>query len=193
MRRSYDTCLVICHGKSELIFIENIKSNLRLKFKTYAERNGNSSIQITGLNKLLRSRDFKTLSSFQNKYNIEVKKGIIESFKVFIVMDFDEPECSVEIKNNFLNKTMFKNHFLYDYIVPIFSDKNFDEIMLIAGFDIDVKNKVKSYANIFPGKNGGYKDFEEVKNKIDHVDSKKSNLKILLDYLMEVYKSKAKY
>lgn len=190
MRKSYDTCLVICHGKSELIFVENIKSNLRLKFKAFAQRNGNSSIQITGLNKLLNSRDFKTLRAFESKYNIKVKNRKIENFKVFIVMDFDEPEYTNEIKNNFLNKTMFKDHFLHDYIVPIFSDKNLDEIMLLAGFNIDPKNKVSSYINIFPGKNGSFPDFEEVRDKIKSVAPNKTNLNVLLDYLMESYNSK---
>ncbi|MDD2260333.1 MAG: hypothetical protein PHO87_04980 [Acholeplasmataceae bacterium] len=184
----YDCCLVICHGKSELIFSKNIKSNLRLKFETFAKKNGNVSIQITGLMNVLNSRDFKSLTNFRRKYTLYIKKGKIKNFIVFIIMDFDEQEYTPEIKNNYLNKSMFKGHFLYDYIVPIYNDLNFDDVMRSVGFSIDVKNKVKSYNKIFPGENGDYEQFKVIKERLSQ--TKKSNISILFEYLDQIYNNK---
>ncbi|MDD4204054.1 MAG: hypothetical protein PHF62_02905 [Acholeplasmataceae bacterium] len=103
-------------------------------------------------------------------------------------MDFDEQEYTPEIKNNYLNKSMFKGHFLYDYIVPIYNDLNFDDVMRSVGFSIDVKNKVKSYNKIFPGENGDYEQFKVIKERLSQ--TKKSNISILFEYLDQIYNNK---
>lgn len=190
---NYDCCLIICHGLSELIFVEDIKSNLRLKLKTYADNNGRKSIQITSLDKLFKTRNFSSLRNFQNAYNIRVVGGKILNFKVFIMMDFDEEEYTPQIKNDFLTKRMFKSHFLYDYIVPIFSIENFDDIMSLAGFKIDRKKKRQSYQKIFPGKRGDFARFKEITAHISRVIKKRTNIMKLLSYLEEQYNAKEHY
>ena len=137
---------------------------------------------------VLNSRDFKSLTNFRRKYTLYIKKGKIKNFIVFIIMDFDEQEYTPEIKNNYLNKSMFKGHFLYDYIVPIYNDLNFDDVMRSVGFSIDVKNKVKSYNKIFPGENGDYEQFKVIKERLSQ--TKKSNISILFEYLDQIYNNK---
>lgn len=190
MRRRYDSCLVICHGKSELIFVENLRSNLRLKFKIFAKDNGNSSIQITGLENVLRKPPFKSLKTFKDKYDLDIRNRQIKSFKVFIIMDFDEMEYTEEIKRNYLNKSMFKDHFLRDYIVPIYNIKNFDDIMIKAGYQINVKKKSSSYSKIFPGENGNIQEFLKVRDNISKVSSNYTNVIELINYLLDEYEKR---
>ena len=45
-------------------------------------------------------------------------------------MDVDEPELTKEIIDNYKNKTMFKEFDYYDYIVPIYNDKNLDDVLI---------------------------------------------------------------
>lgn len=193
MGRGFDTCFVICHGKSEYIFISSLRSNLKLKFIVFADKNGNKSIQITSLLKLLKGRDFQTLTSFKKKYFLNVNKGKIQNFKVFIIMDFDEQEYTQEIKANYLNKSMFKGHFLYDHIIPIFNNKNFDEVMAKAGYQIDANNKSISYNKIFSNKTGSFANFIEVKSKLSKVSQEFTNIGLVLDYFDKQYKKKVKY
>lgn len=47
---------------------------------------------------------------------------------------------------------MFKCFDYYDYIVPIYNDKNLDDVLIKLGYKIETNNKTKSYKNIFPGK-----------------------------------------
>lgn len=54
---------------------------------------------------------------------------------------------------------MFKDHFLYNYIVLIYNIKNLDDVMVRIGYSVNIKNKIKSYKKIFLGKNGCFDDF----------------------------------
>lgn len=81
---------------------------------------------------------------------------------------------------------MFINHPLYDYIVPIYNDKNLDDVLKELGYPIDIKHKAKSYLKIFPSNNGDYNQFLKVKNIL--FKSKNSNISSLLDYLDICYK-----
>lgn len=53
--------------------------------------------------------------------------------------------------------------------------------MIKLGYKVDTNNKTSSYRKIFPGNNGDYNSFIQLKNKIKK--SKNSNLIELLDYL----------
>lgn len=86
-----------------------------------------------------------------------------------------------EIINNYKNKEMFKELDYYDYIVPIYNDKNLDDVLNKLGYTIDQKYKVESYRKIFPGENGNYESFNQLKETIK--TSQNSNLIELLEYL----------
>ena len=178
----YTKAVIICHGKSELILVQSIKSNLRLSIELDSKNNGENSIQITSLINFLNKKGYKDFNSLLRKFPyIEHRKKNLFNFKLFVIMDVDEPELTKEIIENYKNKTMFKCFDYYDYIVPIYNDKNLDDVLIKLGYKIETNNKAKSYKNIFPGKNGDYESFRKLKEVIKM--SKNSNLIILLDYL----------
>lgn len=47
-------------------------------------------------------------------------------------------------------KVMFKQHWLYEPIVPILNDNNLEEVLNDLGFTAAKKNKEKNYRQIFP-------------------------------------------
>lgn len=96
-------------------------------------------------------------------------------------MDIDEKELTEKMIEDYKNKNMFKDFDYYDYIVPIFNDKNLDDVLIKLGYAIDTKQKAASYRKIFPGKNGDYESFKQLKETIKK--SKNSNLIELLEYL----------
>ena len=59
------SCIVICHGKSEYEIIKYIKNAYRIPVKIVAENKGKNSIQITSIMQFLNRRDFKTKSNLK--------------------------------------------------------------------------------------------------------------------------------
>lgn len=152
---NYLKAIVIAHGKSEVQLCNFIKSNLRLKIHVEADKNGEKSIQITSILTWLNSTNFKTKTAFLKKFEdinlIDKKKKIISSdFKVFIIMDTDD--CSPKQKKDFISKIMFKGHWLYEYIHPIFNSSNLEEVLINAGIHFEKKGKKckEEYIKIFP-------------------------------------------
>lgn len=98
-------------------------------------------------------------------------------------MDIDELELTPKMIKEYKNKIMFKKFDYYDYIVPIYNDKNLDDVLSKLGYKIDPKDKTASYKKIFPGKTGNYESFINLKEQFRCC--KNSNLIELLDYLDE--------
>lgn len=168
----YLKAVVIVHGKSEKIICEYIKSNLRLNIHVASEKNGQNSIQINSLNRFLKRTGFCTekdfLREFGDKLPPDIKK-LPEDFKIFAIMDTDD--CTQEQKQKYLNKTMFKNHWAYDFIYPIHNTKKLEDVMHQIG--IDVKTK-KDYIKIFPiNNNGDRKDTDQIKDLIKKLKKNK--------------------
>lgn len=176
------SCLVICHGKSEYIMIQNTKSILRLTLIPYARNNGDQCIQLKSLLAVLNEHQFKTKKNFRGRFNVDLEGRNPIKFKVFTIIDLDEPENTKNDIENYKNKSMFKNHWMYDYIVPIFNDPNLDIIFNKLGYSIDTSSKVASYQKMFSlGKNDKmfYVDLLEKLNK-----SNNTNLHEFFDYIL---------
>lgn len=142
--------MTIVHGKSEYVICCSIKSNLKIKHEIYAEKKGANSIQINGLMRILNNEVFKNYKSFIRAYpDIDNKKGELLGFKLFIIMDLDD--CSKEMQEKFKSKEMFRNHWLFDYIVPIYNDPNLEKTMNDAGIPI---TKKENYIRVFPTNHG---------------------------------------
>ena len=65
----------------------------------------------------------------------------------------DTDDCSDEQRNNYKNKTMFKKHWAYDYMCPIYNDSNLEEVLIKAGIKYKSKSSKKmkkEYIEIFP-------------------------------------------
>lgn len=169
--------VIIAHGKCELLLAEYIKSNLHLPIEIYAENNGKTSIQIDSLKKVLGNNIFKNKSSLKKKYAIEEENGNLLDFFVMPIMDLDDTNS--ENITNYKNGDMFKNHWLHQYIVPIWNDRNLDSVLLELGIIDELpnsRNKGKIYRNIFP-KNKGELDKDQIYNFYNTLKkSSKTNL-----------------
>lgn len=151
----YLKTIVIVHGKSEKQICQYVKNNLRLKMEIISEKNGENSIQITGLMKLLNNKKFKSYNSFIRNFEdvelIKDGKNLSDDFKIFIIMDTND--CvNDEQRTKYRNKELFKNHWAYKYSVPIHNTPELETILTKAKvpFKKVGKNRKKEYIKLFP-------------------------------------------
>lgn len=159
LKPCYLKAIVIVHGKSEKQICDYIKSNLRLKMEVISDKKGEKSIQITSLLHVLNDSRFQSLAAFSECYDdveivLEKKKRKISSdFKIFIIMDTDD--CTARQKEEYINKSMFKSHWAYDYIIPIYNNPSLEEVLVKAKIAFEKKGdeRKKEYIKIFPTSN----------------------------------------
>ena len=170
--------MTIVHGKSERIVCENIRSNLKIKHEIDSEKKGRCSIQVNGLLKRLKKTPYKSKKIFESYY------GDIDwnRFKLFIIMDVDDCECST--KKKFQNKELFKGHWLYEYIYPIFNDPNLEATMVDIGYEIIKKKEDIQIFPISSYKNINIELITEFSERLK--GSKKTNLQEYIDYCIEI-------
>ena len=175
----YCTCVVIAHGKSELLLAEHIKSNLHLPIGIYSKNNGKKSIQINSLMNVLNNKIFKNINELKKEYGIEIEKKVLKNFTIMPIMDLDDDTQ----KQEYISKNMFKNHWLEPYIVPIWNKNNLDEVLLdlklIKKLPED-RDKGKVYSSLFPT-NNGQSDKQQVENLLKKFEkSNKTNMEIFI-------------
>lgn len=130
------------------------KTKLRLRIEIESDKNGEKAIQITSLNKLLDNKKFKSKATFLRNFPYveldESGKNINSDFKIFIIMDTDD--CTEKQKIQFINKEMFKNHWAYDYITPIYNSLELETVLEQAKvpFKKTGVNRKKEYIKLFP-------------------------------------------
>lgn len=151
---NYTKAVVIVHGKSEKQICQYIKNKLRLKMEIYSDKNGEKSIQITSLKNTLNNKIFKSFKNFIKTYE-DIKltndeKNIDDEFKIFIIMDTDD--CTEKQKKDFINKEMFKEHWAYKYIVPIYNIPELESVLEVAKipFTKTGDKRKKEYIKLFP-------------------------------------------
>lgn len=187
---NYTKALVIVHGKSEKQICQYIKNKLRLKIEIYSDKNGEKAIQITSLKNTLNNKIFKSYRNFINTFeDIELidNKNINKDFKIFIIMDTDD--CSEEEKRKFINKEMFKGHWAYDYIVPIYNIPELETVLTEAKVPFTktgVKRK-KEYIKLFPTDPKYTKTDEvQIKELLNKLKKQKNtNLNEFLDFCLK--------
>lgn len=187
----YLKAVVIVHGKSEKQLAQYVKSKLRLKIEIESDKNGEKSIQITSLDKFINNKKFKSLNSFlRNFEDAELNangKKLNENFKIFIIMDTDD--CTEKQKEEFIKKTMFKQHWAYDNIVPIYNSQNLEDVLTKAKIPFEKKGdkRKKEYIKIFPT-DKKYERSDEIqikdlKEKLKNI--KNTNLDEFLEFCLE--------
>ena len=145
---NYAHIVTVVHGKTEYQIVEYIYQAIRQPKKNiYAKDGGNQSIQINGLMTLLNTAPFDTYENFTNHFaNLKIDKGKILDFKLAFIMDTDD--CTSDTKQRYLDKSLFKGHHLYDYIMPIHLSENLEDVLTIC----DIKypdSKKRNYSQIF--------------------------------------------
>lgn len=187
----YLRAVVIVHGKSEKQICDYIKSNLRLKIEIVSEKKGEKSIQINGLKHLLKDNRFSSFKQFTDFFDdaeiIGEKKKLAPYFRIFIIMDTDD--CSEEQKRNFISKEMFKFHWAYDYIVPVFNSPDLESVLVRAGIKFEKKGdeRKKEYIRIFPtDKKYSHREGIELQTFANNLERvKETNLHQFIQYCLE--------
>lgn len=130
---NYTRCAVVVHGKSELVLVKYIYTNLHLPVKIIAKDKGRGSIQINGLMDFLNKKQFRTIKEFANEYSVEYDKKTkrLKNFKLFTIMDTDD--CDEATKEKYISGKLFDGHPLKEYIVPVYNITNLEDVMLKAG------------------------------------------------------------
>ena len=145
---NYRKVAVVVHGKCEWIMCNYIKNNLRLKMEVKADKKGEKGIQITSLMNFLNGRDFSLEKFTDDDNDIEIEGSgeniKLKNFKLFTIMDTDCCKSDQKVKA-YQNKSMFKNHWLYEYIEPIYNTPNLDTILKRYGIlpNVTIKDKDK--------------------------------------------------
>ena len=157
MKKKLNYCrgVVVVHGKSEKLLAEHIKSNLHLPIEVYAENNGKTSIQIDSLITILNNNIFKNERCLKRKYNIEIENKKIKNFFLIVIMDLDD--TTEEKIKQYKSGKMFEKHWLSPYIIPVWNNKNLDQVMFDLGLISKVPNykeKGRVYEEVFPKNNG---------------------------------------
>lgn len=146
---NYTAAIVVVHGESEEIIANHIKSSLRLNLHIHKRK---TSIQINGLLHELES-NFKDLSTLEKnpKLFLNTMDKKIHDFKIFTLMDTDD--CSESTKESYINGDLFKRYALKEYVVPIYSIPDLENILFQSKLIPKVYNdseKVKAYGKLFP-------------------------------------------
>ena len=172
--------MVIVHGKSEYVICKNIQSNLRIPQEIISRNQGKTSIQITSLMSVLNDRRFKTYKQFIKEFeNVKHGKNRLENFRLFTIMDMDD--CTEEQKDKYVNRQMFKNHWLFPYIVPIFNSPNLERTMQLAGIQV---NKKADYVTLFPTNHGDL-DMNKAQDLLEKLQKCKStNMNKYIEYCL---------
>jgi len=151
---SYLKALVIVHGKSEKQMSKFIIQELRLPMTIESNHNGANPIQITSVMNVLNNTKMKNVRAFIKNYpRVEwdfKNKKIAEDFKIFIIMDTED--CTEKQRQDYINKEMFKGHWAYDYIVPIYNTPNLESVLSKSGipFRKSGDERKTEYIKIFP-------------------------------------------
>ena len=105
-------------------------------------------------------------------------------------MDTDDEELTPIDIANFKNKNMFKGHWAYDYIVPIYNTKNLEDVLLKAKIINKTFKDKKEYAKIFPiNNNASTADKEQIQNMYNLLKPiNNTNMDILLEFLLNFVK-----
>ncbi|AAO05073.1 MULTISPECIES: hypothetical protein [Staphylococcus] len=179
-KKKSTNCLIICHGKSEYLLANYLKSNLRIPAKIVSDKNGKKSIQINSLKNLFSGKYFKSKNILENHYGLNIN----ENFKIFIIMDTDD--CNKEEALNYKNKSMFKNYWFYKFVIPIYNEPNIENVIKSSNLSA-MKNKTDVH-RIFP--------IDDNINKIESiifVSSKlkkcnSTNMDIMFEHLLDMKK-----
>lgn len=191
---NYTKAVVIVAGKSEKQICQFIKSKLRLKFDIFSDKNGEKGIQITSLKLTMNNKIFKSFRCFIDKYeDVELSsdgKSLADDFKIFIIMDTDD--CTEEQKQAFIDGSMFKYHWAYKHIVPIYDIPQLEKVLVDAGIPFTKKGneRKKEYVKIFPT-NSKYEKSDEIQiqelcKKLKK--QKNTNLDEFLEFCLKIAK-----
>lgn len=159
--------IVIVHGKSEKNIAEYLRSNFRVSLEIYAERGGRNSIQIDGLKTVLNNNKFGNKTNFKNWIQMTPAQLEKNNFKIFTIMDLDDVS-DISVKNNYRDGHLsgIGEHWLKNFIVPIYCDTNLEDVLKDISYPYAHRNKdKKKYIEVFPiNHNDDKNDLENIED-----------------------------
>lgn len=174
-------CIVICHGKSELSIMKFLKQVYRLPMQIEGEKSGKNSIQITSLLSFLNRREYKNRKNFLKNFELD---KITKNTRVYTIMDTDD--CNNSQFDEYIDKSMFKNHHLENYIIPIYNKTNLEDV--INRTNLTIYDHKADAVKIFPmpNKKSNFSKKDSVELVYDELKNDKgTNLDELFLYCME--------
>lgn len=93
------------------------------------------------------------------------------------------------IFNEYITKSMFKKHWMFNLITPIYNIESLEDVLSKAGY-IDLRKNKKDYIKLFPINKGQYNldEIEDFKKNLLKV-SKISNLYIFVEKCLNIVES----
>lgn len=198
IKLSYNKAVIVVHGKCEMQIVNKIKSTLRIPIAIDSNKNGKLNIQLTSLLDRFNNFNYESVERITKKFCLE-KKGK-NNFNGLIIPIMDLDDATNEQIEKYKNKSMFKDLFFYDKIMPIWNNSNLDEIMLDLKFIDKIpsnRNKGKVYENVVEKIQNEYLDkiidkdsaIKQMEKLIDlFKSSKDTNMGLLFTYLLEIFK-----
>jgi|GEM_PF-4880375 len=147
---------VIAHGKTERIFAETIRSQLRIPIKVIANNNGNNNIEITSFADYVKKRrDLKTEKAFSEEYTLKIDREtkVINGLSIFPIMDLEKGYPQAD-KKAYQEGTLFKQLWMAKYIIPIYNDDCIETVLKSVGLPYaentrDKRNYSRYFSDMF--------------------------------------------
>jgi hypothetical protein len=170
--------LVIVHGESERILVNAIKSRLRIPVDLYPIDRGSGTVDLPNIAEVLSSGPFKSESALHRAYDAldyEPRSVVkMPDLHIFPILDVDRHR---DLFPSYRTKDMFRGSVFSDRIVPIYNDRDLDEIMEAIGFTINRSDKVNSYLKAANGM-----DVRDMYNRLKAIDG--TNLELFLLWML---------
>lgn len=188
----YCRAIIICHGKSEKLLFDKIKSVLRIKIAVRGNDNGNSSIKIQGIANYLQRQEYQHKKDFCNTFfgtdcrDVLTSKqlnSMIQKVKIFVVMDVDD--ASKDQLERYKKGEFFYPKWLKPCFVPIYNDPNLEQTVKKMGYEIpsSKNDKAPFYRKLWADNITTVDDVKILEQKMKCC--KCTNMEQVLDFLLK--------
>lgn len=179
---NYCRGIIIVSKEDDYYFFEYIKTNLHLPIYIFYD----NKVTIDNIAKEIKKGFFTTQSKLKRRFFVEEKNKVVVNFFVMPIIRSDSDEAK---KFKYLNKKVFENIWLNQYILPIFYDKNLKDLFYeLDLINLNERNKFQSdcYNKIVPIKNlqESINSIEKIGNELKQLDC--TNLELFFEKCLEL-------
>lgn len=141
---NYCKGIVIVQRKEEYYFLQYLKSNFHLPIKVFLVNLNDNIINFKRLDCLSSEK------RLCKDIYIEKEKGEIKNFFIMTILDINDIK-DISSKNEYIMKESFKEFWFEKYVIPIYMNCNFKELLVKIGA-IDKKEKLDTitYMKVVP-------------------------------------------
>ncbi|WP_195268303.1 hypothetical protein [Eubacterium sp. 1001713B170207_170306_E7] len=192
----YSEIMVIAHGKTEFLFCQSIKANLRIPMIIESNNKGRSSIEITGILKYLETNYYlknkKNFSSFYETIEYDKKTRMPVNFSIYPIMDLEE-NYDMSLIKKYKNGHLFDSHWLKTFVHPIYNDHTFEDVFKEANLSCAQNDKDKGNYNAYFRElfleQTGKECIEMLIEKFKKTE--KTNMELFLEHCLKIQEKRA--